>query len=335
MIFCCISNGQTGCTFLEWSVHFLSGQKDYFHVKHGRMPLSLDPVNQVNSHGHQKNHPAGLAQTDFVIAMLKKQPGLNSFYPIPEFADQTVSKLGFELESLTDQQWQQVMNSREQSDNQLLQNINQQDVKIIFVAINDALLMYTKNIRSLDRLPFANQKAVDHEEVISNFESVFYKNDIENWNSLGLNNVWDVRERRALARNLIKTSVNKPNLNFDHYWLDSQNLWYNGQREIPKIMNWLALEIVADRFDAWLPIYHKWQQIQIDALQFQYNYQHIVDSIVNNWPYSIDLTFEQEVIIQHCLIYQHNLNLKTWQLEKFPTNTQDLHKLLEPNIHPL
>jgi hypothetical protein len=70
-------------------------------------------------------------------------------------------------------------------------------------------------------------------------------------------------------------------------------------------------------------------------LEFCYNYKHIVDSVVNNWYYQIDLTFEQEVVIQHCLIYQHNLNLKTWELTKFPSNTQDLHKLLEPNIHPI
>jgi hypothetical protein len=70
-------------------------------------------------------------------------------------------------------------------------------------------------------------------------------------------------------------------------------------------------------------------------LQFEYNYKHIVESIVNNWSYPIDLTFDQEIVIQHCLIYHYGLNLKTWQLEKFPNNTQDLHKLLEPNIHPL
>jgi len=76
-----------------------------------------------------------------------------------------------------------------------------------------------------------------------------------------------------------------------------------------------------------------WQKKQLDLLDFCYNQPHIVDAIVNNLYYEIDLTFDQEIIIQHCLIYQHGLNLKTWQLEKFPNNTQDLHKLLEPNIH--
>jgi hypothetical protein len=48
-----------------------------------------------------------------------------------------------------------------------------------------------------------------------------------------------------------------------------------------------------------------------------------------------NLDFYKEVIIQNALLYKQNLNLKNWQLEKFPANTQDLHKLLEPNIHQL
>ena len=47
-----------------------------------------------------------------------------------------------------------------------------------------------------------------------------------------------------------------------------------------------------------------------------------------------DLDVIQEAFIQRELIYKHNLNLKTFQLEKF-INTQQLHNLLEPNIHPL
>ena len=35
------------------------------------------------------------------------------------------------------------------------------------------------------------------------------------------------------------------------------------------------------------------------------------------------------------LIYKYGLNLKTWQLEKFPNNTKQLHELLEENIHPI
>jgi hypothetical protein len=72
-------------------------------------------------------------------------------------------------------------------------------------------------------------------------------------------------------------------------------------------------------------------------LNFCWNIDNICESIVNNYYLDIgayNLDFWQEAILQHILIYKYKLNLKNWQLEKFPTNTQALHKLLEPNIHP-
>ena len=61
----------------------------------------------------------------------------------------------------------------------------------------------------------------------------------------------------------------------------------------------------------------------------------IVDDILYNRPRNLidfDLDLLQEAIIQQKLIKTYNLNLKNWQLECF-TNTQQLHSLLEPNIH--
>ena len=69
--------------------------------------------------------------------------------------------------------------------------------------------------------------------------------------------------------------------------------------------------------------------------QFGDEFDDTMKCIVNGWYKELpELTFDQEVIIQHALIYKHNLNLKTWQLSKF-TNTKQLYQLLEPNIHDL
>ena len=210
-----------------------------------------------------------------------------------------------------------------------------QDLKIIFVSLDDNLKMFANTTRYLGKMPFENRTAESIEEITDSVDRLFFNDSIDTWNSLGLDTLWDKRERIALKQKLFDYDPIKVELDFDHYWVDVQNLWYNGEREIPKILAWLGLTLNPDKFKEWKPIYQKWQEIILDTLQFQYNHKHIVDSIVNNWSYAIDLTFEQEAFIQHCLIYQHNLNLKTWQLEKFPNNTQDLHKLLETNIHPL
>jgi len=336
MIVCCTSLRSAGCTFLDWSIHFLAGREQYFHAAYGWSPLISNPVVKNNAHNHVKNHPSGFEQTQRLLSQLKQCPDLTSFYPILLHPDVVAEKLKIDLNLLTPKQWQLISEYRLTDYNQCLQHVHNSGTKIIFMSIADHLTVYTNSIRSLDRLPFANRSARSTEDLVDNVNQIFFKKDINQWNNLGLNNIWDLREQRALQSNLlVNPELGVVKLDFDHYWLDSQNFWYNGKQEIQKIMTWVGLDIDQNRFELWKSIYHDWQQVQFNILQFQYNYQHIVDSIINNWYYKIDLTFEQEVIIQHCLIYQHNLNLKTWQLEKFPSNTQDLHKLLEPNIHPL
>ena len=164
---------------------------------------------------------------------------------------------------------------------------------------------------------------------------IFFKESNQTWTELGLTNRWDIRERMSLDSRPFNTDFPDININCQHLWINSLDLWTRTEYTLTKIMKYLELDIMPNRLEKWLPVCKKWQEKQLKILDFAYNYQHIINSIVNNIYYEIDLTFEQEVVIQHCLIYQHNLNLKTWQLEKFPNNTQELHKLLEPNCHIL
>lgn len=336
MIVCSTSVRSAGCTFLDWSVHFLTGQTDFYHTMRGWGPLSPNPIDRINAHGHKKNHPSGLAKTQQALLQCQQQHNrLTSIYPHPIQNDDAAKDLSIDINTMTSEQWKLVLDYQQVDYNQMLQMCHAHSVKIIVVSISDHLCMYANTVRSLDRMPFYNRSAESADSIHDSIDNIFFKDAIREWQNLGLHDIWDVRERRALKNNLLEWKQQPVDLNFDHYWVDAQNLWYNGEREIPKIIQWLGLTMESDRFNLWVPICQEWQKMQLDTLQFQYNYQHIVDSVVNNWSYSIDLTFEQEVIIQHCLIYQHNLNLKTWQLTKFPNNTQEIHKLLEPNIHPL
>lgn len=331
---CVTSQYAVGCTFLDWSIHFLSGQNNFFSIKHGWIPLSQNPLTKINAHGHLKNHPSGLLETQDVIASLKKQNKLTSFYPFKAHADKIALQLDINFDTMSPDQWKSIQEYLTADYNQLLFESYAHGAKVIFVSLNKNLLTYAANIRTSESAMFRNCQSDTIEDLKHVYDQTFFK-DIAIWKNLGLTNVWDIRERRALASNILECLPDLIKLQFDHYWIDAQNLWYNGKREIPKIMAWLDLPLEQERFAQWEPIYNEWQQLQIDLLQFEYNYKHIVESIVNNWSYPINLTFNQEVIIQHCLIYQYGLNLKTWQLEKFPNNTKELNALLEPNIHPL
>jgi hypothetical protein len=331
---CVTSQIAVGCTFLDWSIHFLSGQSDFFNCDKGWVPLSKNPLTKINAHVHPKNHPSGLIQTRDIISILQTQNKLTSFYPHEFYADKVAEQLNIDCNTMSADHWKMIQEYRLRDYNQLLYESYLQDAKVIFVSFNKKLSTYMSAIRFLGRMQFSDQMYGSPEDRRKEHDQIFFK-DYKIWNDMNLTNTWDIRERRALANNLLTYQPGLVELNFNHYWLDSQTLWYDGEREIEKIMLWTELSIDQKRFNRWKPIYKEWQKMQIAVLQFDYNYEHIVESIVNNWSYPIDLTFEQEVIIQHCLIYQHGLNLKTWQLEKFPNNTKELHKLLEPNIHSL
>jgi len=319
---------------LDWSVHFLTGQTEFYNFIDGWIPLSQNPLTNINAHGHKKNHFCGSAEIEKLLLTLNQPNRLVSLYPHPGHPKTIAKKLNIETDTMSHAQWMSMLDYAAADYNQMIQMCNANSAKIIFVSLSNHMSVYADTIRSLEGVPFGDAvPSVDN--IRNSVDNVFFKDSITAWQKLGLTDVWDIRERCALKTNVLDWKPRLVDLNFEHYWIDAQNLWHNGEREIPKIIQWLGLSVDQERFNSWLAIYREWQKIQLDALQFQYNCQHIVDSIINNWWYPIDLTFDQEVIIQHFLIFDHGMNLKTWQLEKFPNNTQELHKLLEPNIHPL
>lgn len=339
MIFSCTSAKSVGCTFLDWSIHFITGQSSFYNIKQGWQPLSGNPVTITNAHGHNKNHPGGFEKTKYAINQLLQLPQdkLTSIYPHPLQLDTVASNLEITIKEIWLPSNQKSISKYRTTDyNQLLSYIATQS-RVIFVGGDNDLNMYHQVLRSTDRMPLSDIPAKSTVEIRNELDCAFFSDSINSWSNQNLTDVWDLRERKALQSNLTSSGLGIGELHvefsFPHYWMNCHSWWFDGINTIQDIIAWLELKIESNRFQEWIPIYHSWQKIQAKNLKFQWSYQHIVDCIVNNWSYPINLTFDEEVLIQHCLIYQHNLNLKTWQLEKFPDNTQKLHKLLEPNTH--
>jgi len=301
--------------------------------------LSHNPITKINAHGHRKNHPMGYTATKFVFDRLSCQgdSGVFSSYPFKLHLDSAARKIGVPVSQLHDTNVLSKVKQYILEDyNKILDLCEQSQTPLIFVAQDPKTALYHQNIRSLERFSTNPGRPRSEQEAINHIQEFFFKEDLEKWKKLNLTNVWDVRERIALTTKPFETDANlKFNLQHPHLWINCQDLWTCTATAIKRIMDYLGLIIVPNRWQHWLPVCNTWQQKQLSLLEFCYTQPHIIDAIVNNWYYEINLTFEQEVIIQHCLIYHHNLNLKTWQLEKFPGNTQELHKLLEPNIHTL
>jgi len=335
---CITSTKSVGCTFLDWSIHFLSGQDNFYNVNsEAWLPISSDPITVSNAHGHSKNHPHGQKECKIFFDKFDTlDPNrFYSAYPIRLHMDTAASELKINLDNFSNE-YDNIVNYIMNDYNQMLETCYQQNAKLIFVATNPTAPFYFLNVRSLDRWLLKPGQIDSVDAAIDEIQNAFFKESINAWNNSGLCNAWDIRERRALdLRILSNPDEVVTNFKSPHLWVDCLDVWTRGDIVIQTIMDYVELSIIPEQFERWLPIFKKWQKIQLNEIQFDYNYNHIIDSIINNWYYKINLTFEQEIVIQHFLIYKHNLNLKTWQLEKFPNNTQELHKLLEPNIHPV
>jgi hypothetical protein len=333
----CITSWQgTGCTFFDWTIHFLSGQKNFYQAdQHEWISLCQDPVIGVNAHGHQKNHPSGLNDAVHQLKHLLLQPQnqLYSTYPYPMRIAEAADLLGISANNIGSQDnWQKIIQFQKKDYCQLLEKSHDLGAKMIYVDTGTFASLYFTRSRFLNKSSLTPSEC---DSEIAEQQRIFFQNSINTWNQMNCQEIWDLRERRALDSRPFDRVVPDINLALPHLWIDCRELWTNGESVALRMLAFLELELVPEQLKRWREIYAKWQEIQLKHLEFDFVYQHIVDSIVNNWYYKIDLAFWQEVVVQHCLIYQHNLNLKTWQLDKFPDNTQDLHKLLEPNIHKI
>jgi len=334
-----------GATFVDWSINFLSGQETHYNFRSGQhLKLTHSPLTKLfTAHGHQKNHPIGFDETQTYIAQFLHEPGdLFTLYPFPRHKDLIAKDLGIDTASLTPDQYTNIIKATYQDFGKIIAHCFENQVRVIYINLDPSLVMYANlNVRSLDRLAFSNVKPASVSDVHNHIQKIFFNDSVKTWQNLELVNHWDVRERLALDtrplddhnREYLTSCLN---LSKPHCWVDTRELWHHGETVLKNILDFCDLPINNQRLTLWLPVYQEWQKQQLKLVDFVYHYQYIVDAIVNNWDYKFnDLTFEQEVAIQHLLIYKHGLNLKTWQLDKFPANAQDLHKLLEPNFHPI
>lgn len=335
-IVCSTSKHSVGCTFLDWSINYLKGETKFFNRNLGWLDLTNNPINSRNAHGHRKNHPDGFDKTCEYVNFLQKNSDFASLYPSPMLLFNAATKLNQSMLNLDNDAWEKLIKFQDQDYNQMLHWLDKQGAKIVFVSANKSLPLYINcQIRSTERVLHSNREPASDDEVRQSRDIVFFQRSVKQWEELELKNIWDTRERLALDTRPFQFREENVDLSINHFWIDCYELWFNGDKKVPEILDWLEIKIDTNRLSQWLLVYHKWRDLQSKTLSFQHTHQHIVDSIINGWSYPIDLTFDQEVVIQHCLIYQHNLNLKTWQLTKFPSNTKDLHALLEPNIHPV
>ena len=319
-----------GGTFLDWSIHYLSKRKIHFNCKSKSwQPLVDNPLTKQTAHSHSKNHPSGVQALKECLDTFHHNgfiSGLHSLYPYYQEYNYWANQLGFNVNNLSNDNWKTIELYQQDELNEIAQICQSDNIKNIEIDMNPRWAPYFFTPRVVP--PWLQE--ITNYHWLSDFAiNSSYEKNLE---------IWDLREKLALDIRPFKFTTLRTGLNrtLPHFYIGTEDLWFAGLTTLPKILDWLELSLDKDRFNKWTLVYSKWQQIQLNSLQFVWQLPKIIDATINNHYHLLpNLTLLQEAMILHCLIYLHNVNIKNWQLIKFPKNTQQLHLLLEHNQHTL
>lgn len=313
--------GSIGGNFLTWTIYWLSGQKKYWYYKDNKhLILPENPVTNINAHNFRSN----LVYThqkaeDILDSVTNCPPGeINCIY-LHKFEEDDQEKNTYYIDQFC--HWAD---------------------KVVFVDVSPKHHFYfcRYEARVLRSTKVDNNKR--HENFDQQFEefidTYFLESKIQ-WNALGLNNKWDQREFLALNLRPFDNPLGLSHLmsGREYFHLDSRDLWTTLDGSIRNVFDFLGLSITENRFKSWRTIYMDWRKVHHNQIFFGWYFDRILKNILHGNSMDLsrfNLDIVQEACIQHILIYNYGLNLKTWQLDKF-NNTKQLHDLLEPNRHKI
>lgn len=311
-----------GLTFVSWSYHWLCGHDHTWNNKRGLVAVPANPNTGINAHNFDRNHCAGYQEWVDFLSDTKNNVENCSMYGGAN----------------------QVLTSQHDTD------VDYADC-LTYAACRNPLIFFVENPnepwyflckRLFEPEHSGNYQYADMQIVkayqdsnLKDFVNTYFLKDLYNFDR----NIWDLREMIALNFTHLKVPnsyLNHVDRTIDHLYVDSNDLWYNGEQCLRRIFQYLGKNIENERLIHWRNIYREWQNVQLQILQFNWYLPVIVDSIIHNYNFNLSflkLTLLQEAVIQGCLIQNHNLNLKCYGLKSFPNNTKDLHSILEESIH--
>ena len=233
-----------GCSFLNWSIHFIHGDIEFYNVLDGWGQLPTNPMTERNAHGFLKNHPCGWENTQNYIDSLKSldTSRLLSLYPYcyPDNPNEYISMV-----------------------NLIINN----NVPLIYMDLPCTPLYFSTPARC---------RWGSADESLAKFIEEYFTNS-ENYN---LDNIWEFREFAAL--NLRPFDILPINLDLTnkHLYINAMDMWFNGEEKIKEIFEFLSLHINNTRLNEWMPIYRQWQSIHSNILKFAWNIYYIIYCII-------------------------------------------------------
>jgi len=305
MIIGIITDPAVGGTFVDWTINYLLGHS-----------VTDNPIQPTNAHGHTPTPVHNPLTFDKWLQEVDTTQ-ISTIY---------MHNFGNVDDRL------QAIEADAQYTSKYVQKVQELTSKIIVVSLHDDQRLYHCTNSYRDTTP--GDGGVSDKEQHDNYVNVFFSRNKHKFS----NDIFDYREFLALNHQPFQSFPTvMPNINTDKvfYLLDPWELYCNF--DVNKLFSWLGYSIQTNRLDHWKTIYCQWQQLHTQRVNFATDFRLILENILHGHDQDLtvyNLDVMQEAAIQHELIYGYNLNVKTWQLNKFE-NTYQLHQILEPNIHPI
>lgn len=319
-----ITDPVVGGTFLNWSIHYLAGDLDYYSAwNNSLLPVCSDPLTDKNAHGFVPNQSSTLTDFCALLDRLTQSSHPNNTLYFHHFRGAT--------------------SSDDPDTKQAVTLVNNLSTKTVFLTLAPEHALYKCSYEqrtSVRSWTDKNKILHSNKEILEDFINQFFAGSKFDWEHLELNQIWDLREFLALnfdPFNVLSVCPMIGLIKTPSYIIEAVEMMTVFDQTVHDLFDYLEIKICSDRFSHWLTVYQKWKKIHLHRLKFVFNYQLIVDSVISGSNVDLskfELDILQEAAIQRALIYNHGLNFKTWQLEKF-TNTAQLHHLLQPNFHQL
>jgi len=320
-----ITDPAIGGTFLSWTIEYLAGH-NYIYNAFAHLPEKLvsNPVINNNAHLHNMNHFSSKYTSSENVRLL---PNV-----ISELQRNTINDFHI-IYTHMHSFMQHIKDGDRLWDYSAFCNftniINLQNITTIFVHVPKKYVLYFDQLISRA----TNTSEID-EYLIKNCSGIL------NQNNLDLLNVYDKRELIALSinpYNYDRYNATKSLINDKAYLILAPELWLTLDDSIFEIMKFLNVDVNMQRYEQWVNVYKQWKPFHIKRMQWCWYIDDIIESILNGYDMNLErfkLDLYQEATIQHILIYQHGLNLKTYELYKFE-NTKQLYNRLVQNEHDL
>ena len=323
-VVCFASRYSVGATFLNWAYHWLAGHDTHWNHSTGMTAVPDNPNTGVNAHLFSKNFHTG---NDLWHQHLRAYRALDQ--------TQTVTFYGgpLRIQDL----------ARQDVDFAAAFNTISSQIPVVLLVESNEDPWYFLKIRIQD--PTDSNHSITPQEqesftqqCLNNIIKTYFQDSADAMQK----NIWDMREQLALNfKHITQHSSSYRSLldlSNPHVYVDVKELWFDGEACMQRVMLQLGQSIQQDRLPQWRVAYQDWQASQFDIIKFGWYLPHIIESIVQGHNFDLShirMDLFCEAVIQGMLIHDHNLNLKSYGLEKFPSNTLKLHQLLIKNIHPI